>query len=99
MEVHGVWSGRIGSLLQRSRREFVQSRVLWGMIRGGEIFSKNVVLSLLRVERLGDRPLVSLVVMGWVWVTDELEALFLRVDEGLRELIAEAVKGWRSKAA
>jgi hypothetical protein len=32
-------------------------------------------------------------------VTDELEALFLRVDEGLGELIAEAVMGWRSKAA
>jgi hypothetical protein len=48
---------------------------------------------------VGDKPLVSLIVMGWVWVTDELEALFLRVDEGPRELIAGAVKGWRSKAA
>jgi len=32
-------------------------------------------------------------------VTDELEALFLRVDEGLGKFIAEAVKWWRSKAA
>jgi hypothetical protein len=66
MEGHGVWSGRIGGLLQRSRREFVQSRELWGIIRGGEILLENVVLSLVWVEEgLGDRLLVSLVVMGW----------------------------------
>jgi hypothetical protein len=56
----------IGSLLQRSRREFVQSRELWGIIRKGEIFSENMVLRLVLVEEwLGDRLLVSLVVMGW----------------------------------
>jgi hypothetical protein len=44
----------------------VQSRELWGIVRRGEIFSENVVLSLVWVEEgLGDRLLVSLVVVGW----------------------------------
>jgi hypothetical protein len=61
---------------------------------------ENVMLSLVWVEEgLGDKPLVSLIVTGWVWVTDELETLFLRVGEGPRELIAGAVMGWGSKAA
>jgi catalase len=86
-------------------RDFEQPRELWGIIRrekAEEQFMENIVPTLVPVEEgLCDKAVGEFYLL-WVLVgveTDVLEAMFARVDEGLGELLAEAVRKGRAKAA
>lgn len=109
-EGHEVWNGKMQSYATEvTERDFEQPRELWEIIKGERAegqFLENVVPTLVPIEEgLCDKAVgeflsfVVLVVVGDERLTDVLEAMFARVDKGLGELLAEAVRKGRAKAA
>ena len=104
-EGHGVWNGKMQSYTTEvTDRDFEQPRELWEIIKGEKAedqFLENIVPTLVPVEEgLCDKAIGEFIFCGFDGgKTDVLEAMFSRVDKGLGELLAEAVRKGRAKAA